>query len=312
MIEIEHVSKVYGETAVVDDVSMTIPPHEIVAIVGTSGSGKTTLLRMINRLVEPDGGAIRLDGTDNRAVPGHMLRRSIGYVIQGHGLFPHRSVAENIATVPRLLGWDAERIAARVNELMTLFQLDPAVFAQRLPHELSGGQQQRVGVARALAAEPNVLLMDEPFGALDPIIRAKARDDLKAIQKRFGTTIVLVTHDMEEAISLGDRIAVMEAGRLLQYATPAEILARPASAFVEALVGSADRPLRLLSLASVAEAMEPGEAAGEAVSPDTTLRDALAALLWSGRPALPVKGEDGHLIGKVTLDALVRRAASPE
>jgi osmoprotectant transport system ATP-binding protein len=154
--------------------------------------------------------------------------------------------------------------------------------------------------------------MDEPFGALDPIIRAKARDDLKAIQKRFGTTIVLVTHDMEEAISLGDRIAVMEAGRLLQYATPAEILARPASAFVEALVGSADRPLRLLSLASVAEAMEPGEAAGEAVSPDTTLRDALAALLWSGRPALPVKGEDGHLIGKVTLDALVRRAASPE
>ncbi|HRP77869.1 MAG TPA: ABC transporter ATP-binding protein [Aquamicrobium sp.] len=312
MIEIEHVSKVYDETAVVDDVSMTIPPHEIVAIVGTSGSGKTTLLRMINRLVEPDGGAIRLDGTDNRAVPGHMLRRSIGYVIQGHGLFPHRTVAENIATVPRLLGWDAERIAARVNELMTLFQLDPAVFVQRLPHELSGGQQQRVGVARALAAEPNVLLMDEPFGALDPIIRAKARDDLKAIQKRFGTTIVLVTHDMEEAISLGDRIAVMEAGRLLQYATPAEILARPASAFVEALVGSADRPLRLLSLASVAEAMEPGEAAGEAVSPDATLRDALAALLWSGRPALPVKGEDGHLIGKVTLDALVRRAASPE
>jgi osmoprotectant transport system ATP-binding protein len=151
MIEIEHVSKVYGETAVVDDVSMTIPPHEIVAIVGTSGSGKTTLLRMINRLVEPDGGAIRLDGTDNRAVPGHMLRRSIGYVIQGHGLFPHRSVAENIATVPRLLGWDAERIAARVNELMTLFQLDPAVFAQRLPHELSGGQQQRVGVARSSA-----------------------------------------------------------------------------------------------------------------------------------------------------------------
>ena len=312
MIEIEHVSKVYGDVAVVNDVSMTIPPREIVAIVGTSGSGKTTLLRMINRLVEPDGGAIRLDGTDNRTVPGHLLRRSIGYVIQGHGLFPHRTVAENIATVPRLLGWDGTRIAARVDELMTLFQLDPTVFAARLPHELSGGQQQRVGVARALAAEPNVLLMDEPFGALDPFIRAKARDDLKAIQKRFGTTIVLVTHDMEEAISLGDRIAVVEAGRLLQYATPAEILARPASAFVEALVGSADRPLRLLSLASVAEVAEPGEAAGEAISPDASLRDALAALLWSGRPALPVKGEDGHLIGKVTLDALVRRAASPE
>jgi len=311
VIEIDGVSKRYGDTTVVDNVSMVMEPHRIVTIVGTSGSGKTTLLRMINRLVEPSAGAIRLDGTDNREVPGHELRRSIGYVIQGHGLFPHRTVAENIGTVPKLLGWDARRIEARVEELMTLFQLEPSVFAERLPHELSGGQQQRVGVARALAAEPNVLLMDEPFGALDPIIRTKAREDLLAIQKRFGTTVVLVTHDMEEAIFLGDRIAVLEGGKLLQYATPAEILARPASAFVETLVGSADRPFRLLSLGSVADAVEAGDAAGEAISSRASLRDALAELLWSKRSALPVRDDDGRPLGRVTMDTLMKRAANP-
>ncbi len=311
MIEIDGVSKRYGDTTVVDNVSMVMEPHRIVTIVGTSGSGKTTLLRMINRLVEPSAGAIRLDGTDNREVPGYELRRSIGYVIQGHGLFPHRTVAENIGTVPKLLGWDVRRIEARVEELMTLFQLEPSVFAERLPHELSGGQQQRVGVARALAAEPNVLLMDEPFGALDPIIRTKAREDLLAIQKRFGTTVVLVTHDMEEAIFLGDRIAVLEAGKLLQYATPAEILARPASTFVETLVGSADRPFRLLSLGSVADAVEAGDAAGEAISSRASLRDALAELLWSKRSALPVRDDDGRPLGRVTMDTLMKRAANP-
>ena len=311
MIEIDGVSKRYGDVTVVDDVSMVMEPHRIVTIVGTSGSGKTTLLRMINRLVEPSAGAIRLDGTDNREVPGYELRRSIGYVIQGHGLFPHRTVAENIGTVPKLLGWDARRIETRVEELMTLFQLEPSVFAERLPHELSGGQQQRVGVARALAAEPNVLLMDEPFGALDPIIRTKAREDLLAIQKRFGTTVVLVTHDMEEAIFLGDRIAVLEGGKLLQYATPAEILARPASTFVETLVGSADRPFRLLSLGSVADAVEAGDAAGEAISSRASLRDALAELLWSKRSALPVRDDDGRPLGRVTMDTLMKRAANP-
>jgi len=312
MIEIEGITKRYDATKVVDDVSMVIDPRTVCVIVGTSGSGKTTLLRMINRLVEPTAGVIKLDGADNRSLPGYELRRSIGYAIQGHGLFPHRTVAQNIATVPVLLGWDKARIKARVDELMTLYQLDPEAFGPRYPHELSGGQQQRVGVARALAAEPNVLLMDEPFGALDPIIRTKAQEDLLAIQKRFGTTIILVTHDMEEAVHMGDKIAVMDAGKLVQYAKPAEILAKPASAFVETLVGASERPFRLLSLGRVRDAVEKGSAEGEAIPGDASQRDALAELLWSGRPALPVSGADGKPIGRVTVDGLVKRAARPE
>ncbi|MBZ9766497.1 ABC transporter ATP-binding protein [Mesorhizobium sp. CA6] len=312
MIEIEGITKRYDETTVVDNVSMVIEPRTVATIVGTSGSGKTTLLRMINRLVEPTSGVIKLDGADNRSVPGYQLRRSIGYAIQGHGLFPHRTVAQNIATVPLLLGWDRDRIKARVDELMTLYQLDPQAYGPRYPHELSGGQQQRVGVARALAAEPNVLLMDEPFGALDPIIRTKAQEDLLAIQKRFGTTIILVTHDMEEAVHLGDKIAVMDAGKLVQYAKPAEILARPANGFVETLVGASERPFRLLSLGPVRDAVEPGSAEGEAIRGEATQRDALAELLWSGRPALPVKGADGKLLGRVTIEGLVKRAARPQ
>jgi osmoprotectant transport system ATP-binding protein len=311
MIEIEHVSKRFGDNEVVSDVSLVIEPRTIATIVGTSGSGKTTLLRMINRLVEPTSGVIKLDGVDNRLVPGHELRRGIGYVIQGHGLFPHRTVAENIATVPGLLGWDRARIGARVEELLTLFQLDPAEFGPRYPHELSGGQQQRVGVARALAAEPNVLLMDEPFGALDPIIRTKAQEDLLGIQKRFGTTIILVTHDMEEAIHLGHKIAIMDAGKIVQYARPADILAKPATAFVETLVGTGERPFQLLSLGAVGDAVEPGAADGDAIPATATQRDALAELLWSGRPALPVKGADGASLGKVTVEGLVKRAARP-
>jgi osmoprotectant transport system ATP-binding protein len=311
MIEIEHVTKRYGDDEVVSDVSLIIQPRTIATIVGTSGSGKTTLLRMINRLVEPTSGAIKLDGIDNRSVPGHELRRSIGYAIQGHGLFPHRTVAENIGTVPALLGWDRTRIAARVEELLMLFQLDPADFGPRYPHELSGGQQQRVGVARALAAGPNVLLMDEPFGALDPIIRAKAQEDLLAIQRRFGTTIILVTHDIEEAIHLGDKIAVMDAGKVVQYAPPAEILARPATPFVETMVGTGERPFKLLSLGAVGDAVEPGTAEGEAIPSTATQRDALAELLWSGRPALPVVGPDGADLGRVTVQGLVKRAGRP-
>ncbi|MGH8315190.1 MAG: ATP-binding cassette domain-containing protein, partial [Steroidobacterales bacterium] len=186
MIEIEALSKRYAADPVVDNVSLAIERGTITVIVGTSGSGKSTLLRMINRLVEPTSGRVRIDGAATTSMQAHILRRRIGYAIQGHGLFPHRTVAENIATVPRLLDWEKARVQRRVAELLAIFQLDPKEFAGKFPHELSGGQQQRVGVARALAAEPALLLMDEPFGALDPVIRGKAQDDLLEIQRRFG------------------------------------------------------------------------------------------------------------------------------
>ncbi len=311
MIEIDDITKVYSGTAVVDHVSLTIEPHSICVIVGTSGSGKTTLMRMINKLVEPTSGHIRIDDEDIAGIQANELRRRIGYAIQGHGLFPHRTVGQNIATVPKLLGWDKAKVANRVDELLTLFQLDPGEFRDRLPHELSGGQQQRVGVARALAASPNILLMDEPYGALDPVIRAKAQEDLLSIQRRFGTTIVLVTHDMEEAIHLGDRIAVMDKGKLLQFAKPAEIIANPATPFVAELIGTSERPFRLLSLARVADHIEPGVVDGEPISDTASLRDAYAELLWSGRPALPVRHE-GQIVGQVTLAQLSRLAARPQ
>ncbi|GAA5662882.1 glycine betaine uptake system ATP-binding protein YehX [Brucella sp. NBRC 14130] len=311
MIEFDHITKRYNGRAAVDAVSFTIEPHSIAAIVGTSGSGKTTLLRMVNRLVEPTDGEIRIDGRSIMDEPGHVLRRRIGYVIQQNGLFPHRTVAENIATVPLLLGWDKQRIDRRVDELLDLFQLEAADYRDRYPHELSGGQQQRVGVARALAAGPNILLMDEPFGALDPVIRAKAQEDLKAIQRRLGTTIILVTHDMEEAISLGDRIAVMDDGKLLQYGPPAEILARPATDFVERLVGTGERPFRLLSLMDLKTVLQPGDASGETLPVTASQRDALAALLWSGRKALPVLDPEGRPLGRVTLDRLLHQAERP-
>ncbi|MBO9589729.1 ABC transporter ATP-binding protein [Devosia sp.] len=312
MIEIEHLSKFFDETCVVDDVSMTIPGGALAVIVGTSGSGKTTLLRMINRLVEPSSGRILIDGKDISAIPPHELRRQIGYAIQGHGLFPHRTVGQNIATVPHLLGWDAAKVSARVEELLDLFQLDAAEFRDRYPSQLSGGQQQRVGVARALAAAPKLLLMDEPFGALDPIIRARAQEDLRQIQQRLGTTIVLVTHDMNEAIHLGDRIAVMDRAKLLQYDTPQEIVIRPATEFVGELLGSGERPFRLLSLQPLRPYIEPGEAPGAALDVDASLRDALEEALWSGRAAVPVRDGAGKTLGRVTLATAIRQAARPQ
>lgn len=312
MIDIQSVTKRYSGKAVVDNVSFSVADGTIAVLVGTSGSGKTTLLRMVNQLVSQDEGTILIDGEDTRKIPGHELRRRIGYAIQGHGLFPHRTVAENIATVPRLLKWDTSRINAKVAELLDLFQLDAAAFATRYPHQLSGGQQQRVGVARALAAEPRILLMDEPFGALDPVLRSKAQDELLAIQKRFGTTIVIVTHDINEAFHLGNTIAVMDKGKLLQYGRPIDLLKTPATPFVEGLVGTFDRPFRLLSLATVASAVEPGEAPGEPITEDKTQQDALAALMWSGADMLPVIAADGTRLGRVRLQTLLSQAVRPQ
>jgi osmoprotectant transport system ATP-binding protein len=305
VIKVENLSKQYGTTWVVDDVSMTIEPHSITVIVGTSGSGKSTLLRMINRLVEPTSGRVLIDGNDTAGEPAHLLRRRIGYAIQGHGLFPHRTVAENIATVPQLLQWEPTRIRARVRELLEVFQLEPDSYADKFPHQLSGGQQQRVGVARALAAEPNVLLMDEPFGALDPIIRAKAQEDLLDIQRRYGTTIVLVTHDMDEAFRLGDRIAVMSQGRVLQYDSPAMLLTRPADPFVARMTGSADRALKLLSLTTAGEAAAPGTADGAPIAASVSLRDALSELLWRGTDSAVVIDAEGRPRGCLTISAIL-------
>lgn len=307
MIEIDRLTKTYGDTVAVDAVSMTVETATITVIVGTSGSGKTTLLRMINRLEEPTSGEVRINGASTMLEKPHLLRRRIGYAIQGHGLFPHHTVGRNIGAVPELLHWPRDKIRARVDELLDLFSMEPEQFRDRYPAELSGGQQQRVGVARALASRPDLLLMDEPFGALDPIIRSRAQDDLRRIQQKLGSTIMLVTHDMEEAIRLGDRVAVMDAGRLVQHDTPAQIIARPATDFVADMVGDVERPLRLLSLIPLAEVMEDGPADGPSLPHDASLRDALSACLWTGRDAVPV-AQGSTIVGRVKFDAIRTRA----
>ncbi|RXT28210.1 amino acid ABC transporter ATP-binding protein [Rhizobium leguminosarum] len=306
MIEIRNVTKRYGAATVVDDVSMSVEKGEITVIVGTSGSGKSTLMRMINRLVPITEGEIFVGGQNVMDVPVTELRRKIGYAIQGHGLFPHRTVAQNIATVPQLLDWDAARIAKRVEELLGLFNLDPATFADKYPHQLSGGQQQRVGVARALAAEPELLLMDEPFGALDPVIRGKAQDDLLAIQKQFGTTVILVTHDMDEAFHLGNQIAVMSQGKLLQCSTPEKILTEPADPFVQQLTGTSDRALKLMSLLPLKESMEPAKSGlAYALPQSLSLRDALAEMIWQGVDEAAVQDGEKAPVGSISMTRLL-------
>ncbi len=306
MIEISNVTKRYGAATVVDHVSMNVEKGEITVIVGTSGSGKSTLMRMINRLVPITEGQIFVNGQNVADVEVTELRRKIGYAIQGHGLFPHRTVAQNIATVPQLLDWDATRISSRVEELLGLFNLDPATFAEKYPHQLSGGQQQRVGVARALAAEPELLLMDEPFGALDPVIRGKAQDDLLAIQKQFGTTIILVTHDMDEAFHLGNQIAVMSEGRLLQCSTPEKILTEPADPFVQQLTGTSDRALKLMSLLPLKESMAPAKSGLSYSLPQSlSLRDALAEMIWQGVDEAAVQDGERAPVGSISMTRLL-------
>ncbi|AHG43899.1 ATP-binding protein [Rhizobium leguminosarum bv. trifolii CB782] len=306
MIEISNVTKRYGAATVVDHVSMNVEKGEITVIVGTSGSGKSTLMRMINRLVPITEGQIFVNGQNVADVEVTELRRKIGYAIQGHGLFPHRTVAQNIATVPQLLDWDATRISSRVEELLGLFNLDPATFAEKYPHQLSGGQQQRVGVARALAAEPELLLMDEPFGALDPVIRGKAQDDLLAIQKQFGTTVILVTHDMDEAFHLGNQIAVMSEGRLLQCSTPEKILTEPADPFVQQLTGTSDRALKLMSLLPLKESMAPAKSGLSYSLPQSlSLRDALAEMIWQGVDEAAVQDGERAPVGSISMTRLL-------
>ncbi len=310
MIRLEGVSKVWADGQVaVHELDLEVPVGEIAVLVGPSGCGKTTTMRMVNRLVEPSSGRIYIGDEDVTTVDPVKLRRRIGYVIQSIGLFPHLTVAANIATVPKLLGWNGKRTKARVAELLELVGLTDPRYAGRYPHELSGGQRQRVGVARALAADPPVLLMDEPFGAIDPVQRGRLQDEFLRLQQTVRKTVLFVTHDIEEAVKLGDRIAVMgEGGVLLQYATPADLLARPASPEVAAFVG-ADRAVKRLAVTPVPTTGLKARPApgGPSVGSEATLHDALAALLADGTGFVAVVDADGKELG--TLDAAAIAAA---
>jgi osmoprotectant transport system ATP-binding protein len=307
MIEIERVSKSYDGRRVVDAVSLTIAEGMFAVLLGPSGSGKSTLLRMINRLVPFDDGAIRVAGADVQQVPAEALRRRIGYVIQSVGLFPHWRVEDNIATVPRLLKWPRARVRERVSELLELLRLDSALYRGKYPHQLSGGEQQRVGVARALAADPDVLLMDEPFAAVDPLTRAALQNEMLRIQQATKKTIVFVTHDIEEALRLANGIAILDSGRLAQWGAPLAILARPATPFVAEFVGGAASGLRMLSLQTIGERVRPGEvAAGEPLASDLSLRDALEAMLARHADRLPVVDRGGQPLGVIALADLLR------
>jgi osmoprotectant transport system ATP-binding protein len=307
MIEIDAVGKRYGGRSIVSDLSLDVAAGEFCVLLGASGCGKSTTLRLINRLTAIDTGTIRIGGEDVTRVPAEALRRRIGYAIQSVGLFPHWTIEDNIATVPRLLKWPAARVRDRVEELLVLLRLDPSRYRGRYPAQLSGGEQQRVGVARALAADPELLLMDEPFAAVDPITRDALQRELAAIHRRTGKTVVFVTHDIEEALRLATRIAVMKDGRIVQAGAPIELLEAPADEFVRDFVGGADLGLKRLSVLRVAERVRCGETAeGDAVPLDASLRDALSAMTARGTDRLAVADAEGRVCGAIALADLVR------
>jgi osmoprotectant transport system ATP-binding protein len=309
-IEFQNVTKRFASASdpAVDNVSLKVEQGNIVVLLGPSGCGKTTLLKMVNRLYEHDSGRILFEGQEIRSFKATDLRRRIGYVIQSTGLFPHMTVARNIATVPQMLHWDKARIARRTDELLELVGLSPTEYRKRYPQQLSGGQQQRVGLARALAADPSIMLMDEPFAAIDNITRRRLQDELINIQSKVRKTILFVTHDVEEAIRLADKIAVMERGRVVQYDTPLNILSAPASAFVASLVGSED-VLRRLSLLSVRTAMQPIQegsnvSGGPTIAVTVTLRDALGLLLSKDADRLTIVDPEGAPVGTIDIASI--------
>jgi osmoprotectant transport system ATP-binding protein len=313
-IEIRDVSKHYPNASrpAVDRVSLSVAEGEFIVLLGPSGCGKTTLLKMVNRLHETSEGQIFVEGTEIHDISATELRRRIGYVIQATGLFPHMTIADNIATVPRLLKWENARIEPRIDELLTLVGL-PVEYRTRYPNQLSGGEQQRVGIARALAADPRILLMDEPFGAIDAITRARLQGELRDIQQRLKKTILFVTHDVEEALLLADRILVMKDGKMVQFASPLEIVTQPANDFVAQLVG-ADDIFRTLGLLRAEQAMEPltaGDSPTEQIARDDNLRNALSRMLKNGRRRLAVVDNKGQVVGQLNYDR-IRDAARLE
>ena len=306
-IEFVDVTRRYAGAAApaVDDVSFTVAEGSICMLLGTSGSGKTTLLRMVNRLIDPTSGEIRIFGTPTTAQDPIALRRRIGYVIQQVGLFPHLTIEDNVRVVPSILGKKKEETAGRVDELLRLVGLEPEEYRRRYPRQLSGGQQQRVGLARALAADPSILLMDEPFGALDAITRTRLQDELLRIQRGVKKTILFVSHDVEEALKLGDWIIVMSEGKLVQQGTPIELLARPANDFVRRLVGG-ESVLRQFQYLPVTWAIEPASGqATETIAAEATLLEALLRLIQSGQAALDVT-RDGQTLGQASLASISR------
>jgi osmoprotectant transport system ATP-binding protein len=308
-IEFKNVSKIYGGggAPAISDLSLKIPAGETCCLVGPSGGGKTTAMKLVNRLIDLTSGDILIGGKSVMSIDATTLRRDIGYVIQQVGLFPHMTIGANISLIPKMLGWRKERIGPRVEELLDLVRLD-RTYAKRYPGQLSGGQQQRVGLARALAADPPVMLMDEPFGALDPITRSALQDEFLGLETKIKKTVIFVTHDIDEAIKMGDKIAVLrEGGVLAQYGTADELLSKPADEYVADFVG-ADRGLKRLSLRQMSEVARPATgsvpANAPSVSHDSTLRVGLSVLFASASPVLAVTDDDGNNIGTVTIDQL--------
>ncbi|MGH6838630.1 MAG: ABC transporter ATP-binding protein [Methylocella sp.] len=311
MIELNNVSKNFAATSAVSDFSLKIESGAFFVLVGPSGCGKSTVLRMINAMIVPDEGQIEVRGQDIRAMKPEKLRRGIGYVIQSAGLFPHWTAADNILAVPRLLKWSPSKCAARLDALVALLRIDPALL-ERYPRQLSGGQQQRIGVARALAADPDIILMDEPFAALDPVSRVALQEELRGIHARSGKTIVFVTHDMDEGLRLATGMAVMNNGRLIQAGTPASILLAPAHDFVRDFLGGEGLQLRLLDLVPVRKLMKAGKTrAGVTIGPDASLKSALNLMLARRCSSLGVEDERGARLGEIHLnDIVARRDAS--
>jgi len=307
MIEFDSVSRAFNGKAAVKDLSLQIAAGEFCVLLGTSGSGKSTTLKMINRLVEFDSGDIRFAGESIRQLDARALRRRTGYAIQSIGLFPHWTVRKNIATVPVLLGWSHTQVDERIAALLALLSLD-AQLLDRYPHQLSGGQQQRVGVARALAADPDVLLMDEPFGALDPVTRGMLQQEMLRIHRLSGRTIVLVTHDIDEALTLADRLVLMDNGRIVQQGRPVELLTQPKTDFVRDFFGRSEIGVRLLSLEQVSQAVRRGEwLAGEPISAGLTLREALSQFIARQTDKLPVINAQQQPLGVLHFSDLLQR-----